>query len=175
MVDEYHRVRRCFKCGGENGDGNQCVHCGASLPKVDSSISGDAATPRLRVKYELLRGQLGKVQLGQLSWEDFAVWLQEFHDDILGRMQYLIDCIQQSHGEGWNYYEEYTEEVETAFTGLKYYEQAFDLLWAAVDNRSLPTGEEALATFLYGAEKLNDALALNAQSNAGSSVDGFVP
>lgn len=169
-------MKRCLQCGAGNEHGNHCAQCGATLPKVDLSISGDTSTTRLRVKYELLRKEILKIQGGQLSWEEFAEWLQVFHDDIQARMQYLIECIQQSHGPGWNYYDDFQEEVEMTFSGLEDYEAALQRLWNAVDEQSLPEATGALALFLRGAEKLNDSLAINAQiqREKGFDVGGFL-
>ncbi len=160
---------RCFWCGTDNEQGNHCARCGAALPKVDPNIVVGAGTPRSRDKYEALRGEVTKVRQGQISWFDFAHWFQPFYDDIAERMASLVESIAQSHGEGWTYYEEFTEEVETTFSGLEDYELGLNLMWDAIDQQNLPGAESAVAIFLRGAEKLNDALAINAQSRAAST------
>lgn len=156
-----------------NEHGNHCARCGAILLKVDPSIAGDVAIPRQRVKYELLRTELDRLRVGQVSWADFSTWLERFHDDIQTRTQSLVESIQQSHGPGWNYYDEFKEEVETTFAGLEDYEQALHLLWIAVEGESLAEVDMALALFLRGAEKLNDALAINAQIQRENLFDAW--
>ena len=149
------------------------MSCGATLLKVDPSIAGDVGTPRQRIKYELLRTELDRLRVGQVSWADFSTWLEVFHDDILTRTQSLVESIQQSHGPGWNYYEEFKDEVETTFAGLEDYEQALQVLWIAVEGQSLSEVDTALALFLRGAEKLNDALAINAQIQRENLFDAW--
>lgn len=155
----------CIVCGANNDfTANLCGKCGAKLPKLDQRTASMGTATRSTVKYEKFREQVIKVKTGALSWVDFADWFQDFYDDIVARIKFLVDSIHQSHGEGWNYYEEFTEEVETAFAGVEDYENALNQTWDAIEAQDLVRVQAALKLFLQGAERLNDALVLNAET-----------
>lgn len=155
----------CLMCGTPNEPKtNHCVQCGARLPKLDERTAGGVATARQTGKYDKLRTNIIKVKTGELSWVEFTEWFQGFYDDIATRIQALVDSIHQSHGPGWNYYEEFTEEVEAIFSGVEDYETSLNSIWQAVENQDLVAAQSALKTFLRGAEKLNDACVLNTES-----------
>lgn len=154
----------CFICGATNEQSNHCEKCGAKLPKLDTRTSNLAGQPRNVGKYEKLRDAVMKVKTGEHSWIQFEEWYQVFFDDITGKIQYLLDSINASHGEGWNYYEEFTEEVETTFAGIEDYQSALNQIWQAIENNDLVQAQSAVKLFLRGAEKLNDACALNAET-----------
>jgi hypothetical protein len=155
----------CLICGTNNDPGsNHCSKCSARLPKLDSRTAGFVTTQRQTGKYEKLRAAVMKVKTGEFSWQQFEEWYQVFFDDITGKIQYLLDSINQSHGPGWNYYEEFTEEVETTFAGIEDYQTALNQVWQAVETGDLNLAQSAVKLFLRGAEKLNDACVLNAET-----------
>ncbi|MBT9581749.1 hypothetical protein IV102_00275 [bacterium] len=154
----------CLMCGTANTDSNHCTKCGARLPKLDTRTAGGVATARQTGKYEKLREAVMKVKTGEHSWHQFEEWYQVFFDDINGKIQFLLDSINQSHGPGWNYYEEFTEEVETTFSGIEDYKLALEQVWHAIEGGDLVLAQSAVKLFLRGAEKLNDACVLNAET-----------
>lgn len=154
----------CLMCGTRNEPNqNHCSSCGARLPKLDERTAGGVAIARQTGKYDKLRANIIKVKTGELSWVEFTEWFSEFSEDIMTRVQALVDSIHQSHGPGWNYYDEFTEEVEAIFSGVEDYETALNQVWQAVDTQDLVAAQAALKLFLRGAERLNDACVLNAE------------
>ena len=155
----------CHICGHKNSpEINHCEKCGARLPKLDTRTAGGVATARQTGKYERLRSAVMKVKTGEQSWMDFQEWFKTFYEDIMGRIQGLVDSIHQSHGPGWNYYEEFTEEVESTFSGVEDYETSLNQVWQAIETSDLVLAQSAVKLFLRGAEKLNDALVLNSET-----------
>lgn len=162
-AEERGSVIICLMCGTPNETFvNQCIKCGARLPKLDSrtAVVASKKTP----KYDLLRTKVLALKTGQLGWADFAEWYQGFYDDVLEKIALHVDGIQQSHGPGWSYYEDFQEEVEMSFAGVQDYETALNQIWQAVDTEDLVLAQQALKIFLRGAEKLIDAAALNLES-----------
>lgn len=157
----------CLICGENNEFGsNHCKKCGARLPKLDertATLAG-SGTVRNTGKYDRLKTQILKIKTGEQSWQQFTEWFQTFYDDIITRIQNVVEGINQSHGQGWSYYEEFTEEVEATFSGVEYYDTALNKIWEAIEAQDLQVAQEGLKTFLKGAEKLNDAYALNAET-----------
>lgn len=155
----------CLMCGDSNEFGtNHCKKCGAKLPKLDERTATMGSTVRSTGKYDKLRNAILKVKTGEYSWAQFADWFQGFSEDITTRIQALVESINQSHGPGWNYYEEFTEEVEATFSGVEDYDIAMAQIEEAIATQDLVLAQSALKTFLRGAEKLNDACALNAET-----------
>lgn len=163
----------CLKCGAANEESNHCGQCGAKLSKLSTSISGQATFTRQRIKYELLKTQLQQLETGELTWEAFASWYAGFCDEVAAGMHYLIECIQQSHGPGWSYVDEFPEEAEATFAGLELYESALNQFGQAIEEENLPGAQAALATFLQGSERFNDALAFNAETQRSGWFDGW--
>ena len=163
--EDFPTVIVCLMCGASNPAGsNICEKCGAKLPKLDQRTAGGLASARQTVKYEKLRAQILKVKTGEQSWVEFYDWFLPFYEDIDQRIKSLVDGINQSHGSGWNYYEEYTEEVETTFAGVEDYDMALHQIFESIEAQDLVMAQAALKLFLRGAEKLNDAYVLNAET-----------
>lgn len=152
-------------CGENNEFGtNHCKKCGAKLPKLDERTATIGTTVRNTGKYDKLRNAILKVKTGEHSWVQFAEWFHGFNEDIMTRIANLVDSINQSHGQGWSYYDEFTEEVEATFSGVEDYDKALAQVWESIETQDLVLAQSALKIFLRGAEKLNDACALNAET-----------
>jgi uncharacterized protein YacL (UPF0231 family) len=155
----------CLMCGDSNEFGtNHCKKCGAKLPKLDERTAAIGTAVRTTGKYDKLRNAILKVKTGEHSWMQFADWFQAFYDDIMVRISGLVESINQSHGQGWSYYDEFTEEVEATFAGVEDYDAALAQVWQAIESQDLVLAQSALKIFLRGAERLNDACALNAET-----------
>lgn len=155
----------CLMCGANNDFGtNHCVQCGAKLPKLDERTATMGSTPRSTAKYEVLRDWIMKIKIGERSWVEFEEWFAPFAEDITVKIRAIVEQINLSHGQGWSYYEEFTEEVEAVFAGVEDYDASLEQIWQSMETQDLVMAQNALKQFLRGAEKLNDASALNAET-----------
>jgi hypothetical protein len=125
----------CLMCGAANSFGDAvCRKCAAVLPRL-IRVRGEARPEPQRAKYLELRRQTELLIAGERTWERFAQWFEGFSTDIAERIQIVVESVNQSHGRGWSYYEEFPEEVETVFAGVEDYDQALARIDHAIESK----------------------------------------
>ncbi|MGM9998804.1 MAG: hypothetical protein ACI38Q_05370 [Candidatus Bruticola sp.] len=155
----------CIKCGFDNEqDARICKKCGAALPRYVAEAEVEEVkveSPVINERLQIFEQAVDRVGSGEWSTEEFAHFLEETAAVLADKEQGIrsIDIPEEAA-------EDFKEELEVGFEGIKLYNQGMQVFFAYVESEDPALLEEGLELVRRGNERINEAMRINRENRS---------
>jgi hypothetical protein len=151
----------CLHCQSlSEPDGNNCKHCGATLPKLAYKAEM-LKIDNITILYDMLRALAGALVNSKVSLDDF--------EDYVGHLGESLEVIGQEINEiefDEDIKEEFEEELEFGLEGINAVYEGLELLMEYGDEEDVDCLVDGLEAIRDGVVLINKARAINREREA---------